>query len=92
MPSRSSDSLRKDVRLTLDGEAARATREGVVLELRWPAPLHARVVRGASIPSRAGFRTTSTKRVPGDTLVVSGAVAAHWQGVSTIRISLPDLG
>jgi hypothetical protein len=62
-----------------------------VLELRWPAPLHARVVRGASIPSRAGFRTASRKRVPGDTLVVSGTVAAHWQGVSSIRISRQTL-
>jgi hypothetical protein len=79
-------------RLTLDGEAARATREGVVLELRWPAPLNARVVREGVDPIRGWISQRFDEKVPGDTLVVSGTVAAHWQGMSTIRILLPDPG
>jgi hypothetical protein len=79
-------------RLTLDGEAARATREDVVLEMRWPAPLHARVVRGSVDPIQGWISHRLDEKVPGDTLVVSGTVVAPWQGVSTIRISLPEAG
>ncbi len=77
-------------RLTLDGEVARVTREGVVLEVKWPALLHARVVQGSVDPIQGWISHRLDEKVPGDTLVVSGTVAAPWQGVSTIRISLPD--
>ena len=74
-------------RLTLDGEAALVTRDGVELELRWPATLHARVVRGSVDPIQGWISQRFDQKVPGDVLVVYGSVAADWQGVSTIRIS-----
>jgi hypothetical protein len=73
--------------LTLDGEAALVTRDGVELELRWPASLHARVVRGSVDPIQGWISQRFDQKVPGDVLVVYGSVAADWQGVSTIRIS-----
>jgi hypothetical protein len=74
-------------RLTLDGEAALVTRDGVELELRWPASLHARVVRGSVDPIQGWISQRFDQKVPGDVLVVYGSVAGDWQGVSTIRIS-----
>jgi Heparinase II/III-like protein/Heparinase II/III N-terminus len=76
-------------RLTLDGEVASATRDGVALELRWPATLLARVVRGSVDPIQGWISQRFDQKVPGDVLVVSGTVAADWQGVSTVRISSP---
>jgi hypothetical protein len=74
-------------RLTLDGESAQITRDGVELELRWPASLHARVVRGSVDPIQGWISPRFDAKVPGDTLVVSGTVAGDWQGATIIRIS-----
>jgi Heparinase II/III-like protein/Heparinase II/III N-terminus len=76
-------------RVTLDGDAARATREGVGIVLRWPAPLHAHLLRGSVDPIQGWVSNRFDEKAPGDTLVVSGRLAGAWQGVSTIEISLP---
>jgi Heparinase II/III-like protein len=75
--------------VTLGNDAARATREGVGIVLRWPAPLHAQLVRGSADPIQGWISHGFDQKVPADTLVVSGSVAGDWQGVSTIEISLP---
>jgi hypothetical protein len=82
----------EECRVTLDDDAARATRDGVALELRWPAPLHARLVRGSVDPPLGWISHRFDERVPADTLVVSGTVTGDWQGVSTIKISVQESG
>ena len=82
----------QECRLTLEGDAARLTRDGVELELRWPATLHARLLRGSVDPIQGWISERFDEKMPGDALVVSGTVAADWQGVSTINISLQDCG
>jgi hypothetical protein len=75
---------------TLDGAAARVTRDGVGIVLRWPAPLHAQLLRGSVDPIQGWISHWFDEKAPGDTLIVSGRIAGAWQGVSTIEISLPD--
>jgi Heparinase II/III-like protein/Heparinase II/III N-terminus len=73
--------------VTLAGDAARATRDGVELMLQWPAPLHAQLVRGSTDPTRGWISHRFDEKVPADTLVVSGRVQGDWRGVSSIKIS-----
>ena len=74
-------------RLTLGNDAARITRDGAELELRWPKTLHARLVRGSVEPIQGWISQRFDQKVPGDTLVVSGTVTGPWQGVTTITLS-----
>lgn len=76
-------------RVRLEGETARVAREGIELEVRWPPPLRAQLVRGSVDPPLGWISPRFDEKVAGDVLVVSGTVAANWQGVSTIRISMP---
>jgi hypothetical protein len=78
----------RDCRVTLDDDLARAERDGVGIELRWPAPLRARVVKGSVDPIGGWISQRFDDKVPADTLVVSGTISGDWQGVSTIKISL----
>ena len=78
-----------ECQLTLAEETATATREGVVLVLRWPAPLTARLVRGSENPPLGWVSDRFDAKAPTHTLVFSGTVCPGWQGLSTIQISLP---
>jgi hypothetical protein len=78
-----------ECQLTLAEETATATREGVVLVLRWPAPLTARLVRGSENPPLGWVSDRFDAKTPTQTLVCSGTVGARWQGLTTIQISLP---
>ena len=80
----------QECRLTLGNDAARASRDGVELELRWPEALHARLVRGSVDPIQGWISQRFDEKVPGDTLVVSGTVTGPWQGVTTITLSLEE--
>jgi hypothetical protein len=73
-------------RLTLDGDVARATREELELELRWPLALTACVVRGSTDPAQGWISRRFGEKVPGDTLVLAGSVNGNWEGVSSIKI------
>ena len=73
-------------RLALGNDAARAGRDGVELEVRWPAALHARLVRGSVDPIQGWISQRFDEKVPGDTLVVCGTVTGPWQGVTTITL------
>jgi hypothetical protein len=75
--------------VTLEGDAARVTRDGVGIVLRWPAPLRAGLMRGSVDPVQGWISERFDEKAPGNTLVVSGRIAGSWQGVSTIEISLP---
>jgi Heparinase II/III-like protein/Heparinase II/III N-terminus len=79
----------QECRVTLEGDAARATRDGIWVVLRWPAPLHATLLRGSVDPIQGWISHRFDEKVPTDTLVVSGRVAGAWHGMSTIEISLP---
>ncbi len=76
-------------RVTLEGEAAQATRDGVGIVLRWPDSLRARLVRGSLDPIQGWISHRFDEKVPGDALVLSGRIAGAWQGVSTIEVALP---
>jgi hypothetical protein len=76
--------------VTLEGDAARVTRDGVGILLRWPAPWHARLVRGSVDPMQGWISQRFDEKAPANTLVVSGRVAGDWQGITTIEIALPD--
>jgi hypothetical protein len=73
--------------VTLEGETARATRNGVELILQWPVSLQAQLVRGSTDPAQGWISDRFDKKVPADTLVVSGRVQGGWRGVSTLKIS-----
>ncbi len=77
-------------RVTLDGDAARATRDGVGMVLRWPAPLHGQLVRGSLDPIQGWISHGFDEKAPADTLMVSGSVTGDWQGATTIELSLPQ--
>jgi Heparinase II/III-like protein/Heparinase II/III N-terminus len=79
----------QDCRVTLQGDAARATRDGAGIVLRWPPPLEARLLRGSVDPIQGWVSHRFDQKAPGDTLVIFGRIAGAWQGVSTIEISLP---
>lgn len=78
----------QECRVTLHDGMARAARDGVGIELRWPAQLRARLVKGSVDPILGWVSQRFDDKVPADTLVVSGTVAGDWEGVTTIRISL----
>jgi hypothetical protein len=73
--------------VTLEGETARATRNGVELRLQWPVSLQAQLVRGSTDPAQGWISDRFDEKVPADTLVVSGRVQGGWRGVSTLKIS-----
>ncbi len=73
--------------VTLEGETARATRNGVELRLQWPVSLQAQLVRGSTDPAQGWISNRFDEKVPADTLVVSGRVKGGWRGVSTLTIS-----
>jgi hypothetical protein len=73
--------------VTLEGETARATRNGVELRLQWPVSLQAQLVRGSTDPAQGWVSHRFDEKVPADTLVVSGRVQGGWRGVSTLTIS-----
>jgi hypothetical protein len=79
-------------RLTLEGDAAWADSDGVTLELRWPAPLQARLVRGSVDPPQGWISHRFDEKVPAYTLVLSGSIDGDWEGVSTVRVSLTEPG
>ncbi|HXO64531.1 MAG TPA: alginate lyase family protein [Steroidobacteraceae bacterium] len=76
-------------RVTLDGDTARATRDGVGMLLRWPAPLHGQLVRGSVDPIQGWISQGFDEKAAADTLMVSGSVTGDWKGASTIELSLP---
>jgi hypothetical protein len=76
--------------VALQGNAARANRDGVGIVLRWPASLHAQLLRGSVDPIQGWVSHRFDQKVPGDTLVMFGRISGAWQGVSTIEISLPE--
>ena len=79
-------------RLTLEGDAARAIRDDVELELRWPASLQARLVRGSEDPPQGLISHRFDEKVPAYALVLSGRIEGDWEGRSTLRISLTERG
>jgi hypothetical protein len=79
----------KECQVTLAEETVTARRDSVVLVLRWPVPLTARLVRGSEDPPLGWISDRFDEKTPTPTLIVSGTVGAQWQGVSTIQVSLP---
>jgi Heparinase II/III-like protein len=78
-----------ECQLTLAEGTATATRDGVALVLRWPAPLTARLVCGRENPPLGWVSDRFDTKTPTQTLVCSGTGGAGWQGLTTIQISLP---
>jgi hypothetical protein len=74
--------------VTLGAGVARAERGPVVLTLQWPALLQARLVRGQDEPCLGWVSPRFEEKLPTHTLVVSGTVAAGWQGVTALGIAI----
>jgi hypothetical protein len=79
----------QECRVRLEADAARVTRDGAGIVLRWPAPLRARLLRGSLDPLQGWISPRFDEKAPADTVCLSGRVEGAWQGVSTIEISLP---
>jgi hypothetical protein len=76
-----------ECRVSLNADAATATREGAALALNWPESLTARVLRGSEDPPQGWVSPRFDTKVPADTLIVSGSISGVWRGVSTLQIS-----
>jgi len=77
-----------DCSVTLSDSIATVIRDQVVLELRWPAQLRARLVRGSEDPCLGWVSKRLDEKTPSPTLVIEGDIAGNWHGITTIAISI----
>ena len=70
----------------MHSDSAIVNNANTILKLRWPSGLSARILRGSeSSPIGGWISHRYDRRVPSNTVVVTGNITGSWQGVTTIE-------